>query len=97
MSGGSYNYLYLRVEEVATDPRVRNGGPVRRAFAKHLDKVAEAMRAIEWVDSCDSSDDTKEILACLGPYAELEELISTAKELTGQLIEATKVAELAVE
>lgn len=80
MSGGSYLYAYRRVEEFA-EALERNerldGCPlsepndlVRLAFAGHLRKVAEAMRAIEWVDSSDCSPphDRDAICAVLGPH-----------------------------
>ena len=40
---------------------------LRQQFAAHLDKVAEAMRAIEWTDSGDSNvdDEAVAIRACL--------------------------------
>lgn len=53
MSGGSYDYLYCMVEGMA-DRIVQSGGtPERQRFAKHLRRVARAMHAIRWVDSCD--------------------------------------------
>lgn len=51
MSGGSYDYIYRRIEDielrhVETDPR-------RTSFQKLLKLVAKAMHDIEWVDSSD--------------------------------------------
>lgn len=61
MSGGSYDYIYSRIEDIRiqgqdTDPR-------RAAFQKLLHLVAKAMHDIEWVDSCDygPGDDHKAI------------------------------------
>lgn len=70
MSGGSYEYAYDIVERFADaletgrtfegreteDAQCRH----RHAFALHLRKVAEAMKAIEWEDSYDSSPPTAE-------------------------------------
>lgn len=65
MSGGSYDYAYLIVEHFAE--RLESGRTIdgrrtdsanclaRLGFAAHLRKVAEAMKAIEWVDSYDAS------------------------------------------
>lgn len=72
MSGGSYSYAYLRLDEfieameVAKFPDDVNI-PIRREFAKHLRLVSEAMMAIEWVDSGDSSPphDADAIRRCL--------------------------------
>jgi hypothetical protein len=76
MSGGSYDYLYRNIGEAAgqVNTRARTQGPLRAAFAKHLLLVAEAMRKVEWVDSCDSApgDEDDAIRACLAPGAELE-------------------------
>lgn len=79
MSGGSYEYAYDIVERFADaleagrtfegreseDAQCQN----RLAFAMHLRKVAEAMKAIEWEDSYDSSQPTaenaiKKVLTC---------------------------------
>lgn len=89
MSGGSYDYAYQRVREMATDSRLsRSDNARRRAFAKHLMKVAEAMQDIEWVDSQDrhEGDENKAIDECLthseilGAEREhLEEAIACAK------------------
>ena len=54
MSGGSYDYAYSTVNQFASDLRLST--PLRKAFKKHLRLVAEAMRAIEWVDSGDCSE-----------------------------------------
>lgn len=52
MSGGSHDYLYLKIEDMASrledDQRAE-----RRAFAVLLRKVAKAAHDVEWVDSCD--------------------------------------------
>lgn len=57
MSGGRYNYLYTRVETMAYD-LFNYDDPLRNAFAKHLLDVAAAMKAIEWVDSGDSPEES---------------------------------------
>lgn len=66
MSGGSYDYLYCKVEEMAD--RIGNT-PERQRFAKHLRRVAKAMHAIEWVDSCDwgKGDENAPIRAVFDP------------------------------
>lgn len=51
MSGGSYGYIFNRINDIElehtqTDPR-------RAAFRKLLKLVAQAMHDIEWVDSGD--------------------------------------------
>jgi hypothetical protein len=72
------NYLYRRVEEDAT---FIEQTPERKAFRKHLVKVAAALRAIEWNDSGDGAKYEEEIIrACLSPTATLEAATETAWE-----------------
>lgn len=54
MSGGSYDYAYAKVEDMARELE-KHRDPLRRAFAKHLFAVAKAMYDVEWVDSGDYS------------------------------------------
>lgn len=77
MSGGSYDYLYTKIEDVADSLLSRKGeAPIRRAFAEHLKLVAKALHDIEWVDSGDygGGDDVDAIRAALGPSADAAEL-----------------------
>lgn len=53
MSGGSYDYIYHRIEEAAAQIGPRRVSYLREWFAKHLLLVAEAMHDVEWVDSGD--------------------------------------------
>lgn len=67
MSGGEWNYFYLKVMEAASalqqDRTIEEDlveltdeqKIARHKFGDHLVKVAEALRAIEWVDGGDSS------------------------------------------
>ena len=68
----------------------------RRTFARHLEKVAEALYEVEWVDSGDKSDgdEMEAIMKCIGggdilavaleeaeaAVRELEERVRAAKE-----------------
>ena len=60
MSGGSYNYAYDKVLEMADSLERYSKDPLRLAFAKHLQKVATAMHDIEWVDSGDYGERDEE-------------------------------------
>ena len=52
MSGGSYDYLYNRVEDFIDEFKQNlNNDPLRIAFLGHLENVKQAMHDIEWVDS----------------------------------------------
>ena len=72
MSGGAYGHAYraleefIEAQEVAEFPDEINI-PVRREFAKHLRLVADAMHAVEWVDSgdCSPPHDADAIRRCL--------------------------------
>lgn len=67
MSGGSMDYLYLRVENASFDAHT----PERKAFRILLDKVAKALRAIEWNDSGDGAGDEDELIrACFSENAD---------------------------
>lgn len=91
MSGGSMDYLCYRVEEAA-DILCIDSNPSRKAFGKHLRKVAHALHEIEWVDSGDSSspDDINAIRDVFGDtyrQIEMEALISDAKALIEKMQE----------
>jgi hypothetical protein len=66
MSGGSYEYRYYHVIQLADD--IQPTTPLRKEFKKHLRKVADACHDIEWVDSGDYApgDEDAAILKCLG-------------------------------
>ena len=83
MSGGSMDYLYSKV----SDASFQTNTPLRRAFQKHLLKVANALHDIEWVDSADCSpgDEEKAIRACLSSGDELKNILDEARETMNQL------------
>lgn len=54
MSGGHYNYAYLKLLEFKDDLEIDSD--MRAKFAEHLEKVAQAMKDIEWFDSGDVGD-----------------------------------------
>lgn len=64
MSGGSYDYISFKIQEI----EIRNPdyNPRRIVFQKLLSLVAEAMHDIEWVDSGDTcpGDEHAAIDAC---------------------------------
>jgi len=98
MSGGSYDYFYGRLEQMADD--VRGTTPLRKAFKTLLRKAAIACHDIEWVDSGDKGpgDEDKAIRDCLGEtcdYLCLQEAVKEAElasvELTKAIATAKKV------
>lgn len=86
MSGGSMDYLYCKLEN---DANFRLTTPERKAFAKHLVKVAKALHDIEWVDSGDygPGDESEAIRDCLAPGMVLEAAIDAAHEAAKELRE----------
>lgn len=53
MSGGSYDYVFWKIEELAHSIRRQQEDPRRASFAKLMALVGKAMHDIEWVDSGD--------------------------------------------
>jgi len=77
MSGGSMNYLYERIEDVAAGLHATT--IERKALQIHLRKLALALKAVEWNDSGDGAEDEPELIrACLAPGGALETAIDDA-------------------
>ncbi len=94
MSGGSWDYFCYKLTEVAEQLQ-QDKDALRRAFGDHLVKCADAMHAIEWVDSGDfgRDDDREPIAAALGDNAralELEVVKRDARKLIEQMTELLK-------
>ena len=97
MSGGSWDYLYSRMEDAA-NRLDKSGDPHRKALGRTMSRLATAMHAIEWVDSGDwgSPDDVVAIEKALGTeavplvLAELERSINDAHEKAAELINRHK-------
>lgn len=96
MSGGSYDYFYSRVEEIAN--RIEAKTTARRAFAAHLRLVAQALHDIEWVDSSDYApgDEDAAILRVVGPAAILRTAVEDAERARAELDAAIEGARKAV-
>lgn len=89
MSGGSMDYLYLRIQDVTFDTY----SPERKALRKHLMLVAKALRSIEWNDSGDGDDkEISNIMACVSHadvlQAAIDAAIEAQKELSRVLADA---------
>lgn len=85
MSGGSWDYFYNRLGEVAERLQMARS-PLRRALGAHLEKVAQALHDIEWVDSADMSpgDEEDAIRVCLSPGQEADALVGELRDCIGQ-------------
>lgn len=89
MSGGSWDYLCFRMFDAA-DMLINEKCEYRRVFGKILDKYADAMKAIEWVDSGDCStphdiDAIKEALGVGWKVLVADVVVQDAKRTVKQL------------
>jgi len=87
MSGGSLDYVYIRVEDAAMQVASRAQNNLHRAFAMHLHKVAKALHDLEWMLSCDTSEGSEiaAIRAVLPDGAEIECATQRAREALADL------------
>lgn len=87
MSGGSLNYAYSQVENIAYEVQLRAENNLHRAFAKHLYLVATALHDLEWVLSSDylRGDEVEAIRKVVSPLQEIETAKESAKELIEEL------------
>lgn len=90
MSGGSWDYFYHQLDDVA-DRLASSDSPERRAFGSHLKKCACAMKAIEWVDSCDCvpPHDTNAIRDAIGEGLN-GHIIAEAQTMAVETLEVVK-------
>lgn len=70
MSGGFYEYADYKLRSFIGEFAAEANTPLRKAFLAHLIDVAEAIHAIEWVDSGDygPGDEDEAIKKVLGPH-----------------------------
>ena len=85
MSGGSLDYAYGRVDDVADAVASRATKPLHGAFAKHLRLVAAALHDLEWVWSSDMSNGDED--AAIRAVISRSEEISAAREAIQKAIE----------
>lgn len=88
MSGGSHNYAYSKVEDMAGQLSTSDD-PLRVAFANHLRLVAKAMHDVEWVDSGDSAKGSeaaaiRTVLGESAQHAELSIILEQAEKVAGR-------------
>ena len=85
MSGGRYDYIQFKMEDVSESLMDKNNTSLQRAFGKHLKLVAEALNKIDYVKSgdCSEGDEVEEIAKVLGStkWAEWEVVEQDAKQL----------------
>jgi hypothetical protein len=93
VSGGSYDYAYCKIDELASaveqrarDPQCK-GRNLRLAFARHLRKVAKAAHELEWADSGDTGwpDPVQWIRAVVTPADEIAAATDNARAALADL------------
>jgi hypothetical protein len=94
MSGGSFDYIYSKVEDAKSMVRSNATRPEHLAFADHLTKVAKALHDIEWMLSGDigNGDELPAIMECITPSDVLECAITSATIQSALLNEAIEKA-----
>lgn len=91
MSGGSWNYIYSKFQNTA-DELSCSSCIYRRVLGEKIQLIAEALKAIEWVDSGDwvPGDEIEPIRAALGGTADqvaIECLLKDGAKLVEKLKE----------
>lgn len=87
MSGGSWDYLCYKMQDAAHRLMRKEECTYRRAFGELMNKCADAMHDIEWVDSSDKSegDDEVSIMKCITHSDVLKTLVEEAQETSKEL------------
>lgn len=87
MSGGSYEYLYYKMEDAAHTLMRKDQVAYRIAFGNLMLRCAQAMHDVEWVDSCDKSpgDDEEAIMKCINFSDVLRVTVSEAENMKKEL------------
>ncbi len=96
MSGGSLDYAFYKIKDIAEAVRDRaDGDSVSLAFASHLEAVAKVAKELEWAWSGDTAikDAHAAIVQLIGPSAVLDSAVAAAKEVRRELDNAIKMAE----
>lgn len=71
MSGGSWDYVYGKMQEAADRLIGEKKTPLRISFGEHLARCADALHDIEWVDSGD-----------IGPGGENDAILEVFKKIS---------------
>lgn len=87
MSGGSLEYAYSYLNEVANTVFLKSNTSLHKAFAEHLRKVATALHDLEWVWSGDyeDGDEVGSIEAVLSKQEVLDTTVTEAKKINEEL------------
>jgi len=90
MSGGSLNYAYSRVNDIADDIERYATTPLHKAFASHIRDVSVALKDLEWVFSGDygPGDEIESIRKVVTKGKEIEVVTENAYVALKELREA---------
>lgn len=94
MSGGSWDYCYMQLEE-PIEKLLGSNKPERQLLGKHLKVIQKALRNIEWTDSGDTApgSEIEAIKEVFGePFSQtmLKSLTKEAYELIKELEKYSK-------
>lgn len=98
MSGGSYDYAFGKIRDLAEEVRRKasdhQGKTLRHGFARLLDAVADAAYELEWCDSGDTSWEQAEpvLRKVVAPHYVLGAAIDIATSAREGLDEAIRMA-----
>jgi hypothetical protein len=72
MSGGVYDYVYIRLKDLADQIRYENDHPaIRRRISEYLSYLSKIMYEVEWYDSGDRGKEAWiEIRRLLGKFGQ---------------------------
>jgi hypothetical protein len=95
MSGGSLNYIYLKLESEIHN--IEDTSPELKAFKSHLVKVVKALHDIEWVQSGDYSEgqELESIRACISNIDIIDNHIKEAEKIIEELQDLIKISRTA--
>ncbi len=91
MSGGSLNYVFSRINDAA-ELLSHSKLSYRRAFAKHLELISDALYKTEWAMSGDTEEGSEKeaIMACISPLLLFNTVIDEATRIRDELNEILK-------
>ena len=92
MSGGSLDYAYCKINDVA-DCLVGRGA-IYRPLLNHLLALSKVLKDIEWHLSCDTSLSDEEILQLIKSVVTKEDIKSAAEDALKEMKETVKMFEL---
>ena len=85
----SLDYCYGHVDQAA-DRIANSSRPLHQAFAAHLRLVSKALKAVEWVYSCDNSPGSEDV-AVRAVVSRTEELVFAREAIEQAIRQANEI------